>query len=192
MNAQEQFWSGSFGSEYTRRNRVSAQKRIPFWTNVLGATQARSVLDVGCNAGWNLQAIKSIDPTIVAAGIDVNSDAVGEARSNELDARVASIYQAAQLFPAAFDLVCTSGVLIHIPPESLREAMLNIIAASKRWVLAVEYESSEEEEIVYRGNTERLWKRPFGRLYENLGLETVVESDAQGFDRCRTWLMVKR
>ncbi len=190
-NAQEKFWAGDFGNEYTKRNRVEWRKRVPFWTNVLGISQARSVLDVGCNAGWNMLAIKAVDHEVRTVGIDVNADAVAESRSGELDARIASLYQAGGMFHGQFDLVCTTGVLIHVPPHDLKDAMASIVAASKRYVLAVEYESHEEEEVLYRGNAERLWKRPFGMLYQEMGLKLLVESPAHGFDQCRAWLLRK-
>lgn len=191
MNEQEAWWSGDWGNSYTRRNRVEWEKRVPFWSQILDVTQAQSVLDVGCNAGWNMRAIKAANSEVRVFGIDVNSDAVGEARSAELDATVASITDTGMKWLNSYDLVVTAGVLIHISPEHLKGAMKNIVAASKRWVLAVEYDAPQEEQIVYRGNTERLWKRPFGKLYEALGLKVVAESEASGFDQCRAWLMVK-
>lgn len=191
MNAQERFWEGDFGSDYTKRNRVEWKGRVPFWRQILEATQARSVLDVGCNSGWNMHAIREVDKTVWTVGIDVNRDAVGEARTAELDARVMQMKEVGSRLTGNFDLVCTSGVLIHVAPEDLHEAMYNIIAASKRWVLAVEYEAPQEEAVEYRGNTERLWKRPFGQLYERMGLELFAKSDAVGFDQCKAWLMVK-
>lgn len=188
---QELAWAGDFGSEYTRRNRVEWEKRVPFWRMMLQITQARSVLDVGCNAGWNLRAIRAIDKDIWGVGVDVNNRAVVEARTEGLDAVVIPVSGIAIHFPAVFDIVCTSGVLIHVAPARLQEAMQNIVDASKRWVLAVEYESDKEEEVVYRGNTDRLWKRPFGKLYQAMGLEVMAQTDADGFDQCRAWLLQK-
>jgi pseudaminic acid biosynthesis-associated methylase len=193
MNPQEQFWSGEFGDEYTHRNRVDWMKRVPFWRRIMAQTEARSVLDVGCNAGWNLHAINVADrPTVVAVGIDVNDRAVAEARRKGLHTVLGSIYDIGALYFETFDLVCTSGVLIHVAPAELEAAMRNVIAASRRWVLAVEYESDQEEGVLYRGNTDRLWKRPFGRLYEAIGLKLVSDSKAEGFDRCRSWLLEKK
>lgn len=192
MNAQERFWAGRFGDSYTQRNRVEWQKRVPFWQQILDVTQARSVLDVGCNAGWNLHAIRSIDKSIDCMGIDVNVDAVCEARTNDLDVIELPATQAGRLFTKGFDLVVTSGVLIHVGPQELEETMRSIVDASRRWVLAVEYDAPREEAVEYRGNAEKLWKRPFGKLYQDLGLMLMAESEADGFDRCRAWLMVKR
>lgn len=191
MNAQEQFWSGEFGREYTKRNRVEWRDRIPFWRQILSITQTRSVLDVGCNVGWNLMAIREIDRTVVTAGIDLNDDAIGEARTNELDVFKLSAIDAGSFFRERYDLVCTSGVLIHVGPSEIEQTMQSIVAASRRWVLAVEYESGKEEEVLYRGNAERLWRRPFGDLYQAMGLRLLADSEAEGFDRCRAWLLCK-
>lgn len=191
MNPQEQFWSGDFGSSYTARNRVEWRNRVPFWRQILTITQARSVLDVGCNVGWNLMAIRDVDRTVVTAGIDLNEDAVGEARTSELDVFKLAAIEAGRFFLNRYDLVCTSGVLIHVGPEEIEQTMQSIVAASRRWVLAVEYESKQEEELQYRGNAERLWKRPFGDLYQAMGLNLIADSEAEGFDRCRAWLLSK-
>lgn len=191
MNAQEQFWRGDFGNDYTRRNRVQWQGRIPFWRQILDVTQARSVLDVGTNAGWNLHAIREIDKSIDCLGVDINSDAVGEARSCELDVIEMPATNVGAMFRNGYDIVCTSGVLIHVGPAELEETMRAIMDASRRWVLAVEYEAHKEEVVEYRGNTEKLWKRPFGDLYRKMGLHLMASSDAEGFDRCKAWLLCK-
>lgn len=194
MNAQEHFWRGEFGDEYSKRCRVAWEERIPFWRSIMEVTRARSVLDVGCNAGWNQRAIREVDATIRTVGIDVNDDALHEARAAGLNVVAQKAREAHGVtlgLHEKFDLVCTSGVLIHVGPEELRETMESIIAASKRWVLAVEYDSEKEEEVIYRGHSDRLWKRPFGKMYEERGLSTVAVSDPAGFDRCRAWLLVK-
>jgi pseudaminic acid biosynthesis-associated methylase len=192
VNAQEEFWSGSFGSEYTTRNRVQWEDRTPFWRQIIQITGVRSVLDVGCNAGWNLLALRGIDETLELWGVDVNGHAVGEARANELNVLRRCAREIAETFVEPFDLVCTSGVLIHVAPKELPTVMHAIVEASKRWVVAVEYEAEQEEEVVYRGNTDKLWKRPFGEMYEAMGLRTVARSEPEGFDRCTAWLMEKR
>ena len=46
-----QFWSGEFGNQYTARNRVNWQERVPFWEQIIDRTSAKTFLDVGCNAG---------------------------------------------------------------------------------------------------------------------------------------------
>lgn len=190
MNEQEKFWRGSFGDEYTKRNRVSVEQRVPFWRRIIENTRARSVLDVGTNAGWNLLALRHIDPSIRLVGIDVNATAVAEARSHGLDVRHTSIDAGLE---ECFDLVCTSGVLIHVAKADLTNTMEKVITASRLWVLAVEYWAPRDEEVQYRGHGDRLWKRPYGKIYRDLGLFDADGGgrDADGFDNCQWWLMMK-
>jgi spore coat polysaccharide biosynthesis protein SpsF len=190
MNKQAESWAGEFGDQYLGRNRVDWRSRVGFWDTIVGVTGARSVSEFGCNAGWNLSAIKRAHPDVATFGIDVNENAIEQAISAGLDVIPGSILTV----PA--ELVFTSGVLIHIPPEALQEVMQHIVDASYDYVLAVEYEShsGEEEEINYRGNDEMLWRRDYGRLYQEMGLEMVDKwtiGDEHGFDSCTAWLMRK-
>ena len=194
MNDQERFWAGDFGREYTARNRVNWRARTSFWDLMIERTCARSVLEVGCNAGWNLMALRACDPTLKLRGVDVNDEALREAKGEFLDARNVAGRDVGTLWPAKFGLVFTAGVLIHVAPDDLVPMMRSIIRASNRHVLAVEYASAFEEHVEYRGNADKLWKRPYGQLYEDLGLtiECVGELKAgDGFDDCTYWLMRK-
>ncbi len=198
--AQEQFWAGPFGDSYGKRNRLDWRSRVPFWQDILDRTKARSVLEVGCNIGSNLKAIRQVGPTIAAWGCDINQSAIEEASASGLTVYYGSILDIDAHSPFGylglaarprFDLVFTCGVLIHIAHEDLDRAMDEIITSSKRYVLAVEYAAEEEEEISYRGHAERLWKRPFGKLYQDKGLKLVAEFEAPSpaFDRCTAWLL---
>lgn len=95
--------------------------------------------------------------------------------------------------PAApmFDLVFTCGVLIHIPPDDLKQVMQGLIDSSVGYVLAIEYEAKEETEVEYRGHKGKLWKRDYGKLYQELGLELVEKGFLLEFDNCTYWLMRK-
>jgi pseudaminic acid biosynthesis-associated methylase len=195
MNAQEEFWKGSFGDEYLKRNRVDWKVRRSFWDLMLEKTGARSVLEVGANAGWNLLALRDNDPTVKLRGVDLNPNAIAEARANALDVREVPAAKVGECWPKRFDLVFTAGVLIHVATDDLQRVMSSIVGASSRWVLAVEYDAVYEQEIDYRGHAARLWKRPFGLLYEigfDLELEATGELGAgDGFDSCTYWLLRK-
>lgn len=194
MSAQEAFWRGSFGDEYRERNRVEWERRRSFWDLILEKTAARTVLEVGCNAGWNLLALRACDPTVKLRGVDVNAAALAEARARSLDAREASGREIGALWPRRFDLTFTAGVLIHVAPDDLLPTMHSIIATSRRWVLAVEYWAEKEEQVEYRGHEQRLWRRPFGAAYQALGLHLVDSGNllpGDGFDNCAWWLLEK-
>ena len=48
MSDTEAFWAGTFGNDYTARNRVDWHARIPFWESALEFTAANAILEVGC------------------------------------------------------------------------------------------------------------------------------------------------
>lgn len=183
-------WSGDFGNDYTRRNQVAWRARIAFWRKIIEqSTSARSVFEMGANAGWNLSAIHWLDDGIIARGNDINDQAAQQARDAGLHVETRIDFPN---MPGKAELVFTAGVLIHIEPEHLPEVMLRLIDKSYRWVLAIEYAADIETQVEYRGHTEKCWKRPYGKLYEALGLKLVESGDAGlGFDRCMYWLMEK-
>jgi pseudaminic acid biosynthesis-associated methylase len=194
VNEQEAWWAGDFGDAYVKRNRVDWKKRSAFWRMILSATNARSVLEVGCNAGWNLLAMRDEDPTLKLRGVDLNCDALVEACNAHLDAREVGASEVGTLWRGQFDLVLTSGVLIHVAPEHLPTTMISIANASREWVVAVEYHATNETEVPYRGQPERLWKRDYGQLYREMGMKIEVEgavSLADGFDDCFYWICRK-
>ncbi len=184
----KEMWSGDFGNEYLKRNKVDWQTRIPFWEYIIRTTGARSVFEFGANAGWNLSAIKRAYPDVKVEGYEINGMAAGCARAAGLevsDSRDLDLLQQCEL-------VFTAGVLIHISPDELKAVMQSIIDASSDYVLAIEYDSEKEEEVNYRGNDGMLWKRNYGKLYQDLGL-TLIESkySIEGFDDCTFWLLRK-
>lgn len=193
-------WAGDWGDAYTARNRVDWRARIPFWRDILDRTAARSVYEFGCNAGWNLSAIlaagfsgagNGLVPQV--AGCEVNTNAYCQAVTAGLNVVCAPILgETRHSYGSDYDLAFTAGVLIHVPPTELKDTMLQVVRASADHVLAIEYASDKEEEVEYRGQKGMLWRRPYGRLYQDMGLTLVDSGDAgPGFDRCTYWLLRK-
>lgn len=186
-----EFWAGDFGTAYIKRNNVDYRTRMDFFREVLSLTNAGNVLEVGCNKGHNLQALAAVSPWVELAGCDINETAVGLAQDALPDAYIEHLgANDLDQFGIKFDLVFTAGVLIHVGPESLKSVMQAIIDASEKYVLAVEYAADEETEVEYRGHAGKLWRRPFGKLYQDMGLKLVKEWPAgDGFDNCTAWLL---
>ena len=192
LTEQEQFWKGDFGSQYVARNRVDWKARVPFWTDIIDRTKPRSILEVGCGSGWNLRAMRHVDPSIAVRGVEINQHALQEAADVGLFVAEASVFDLQTEWPeSGFDLVATVGCLIHISPADISRAMDQIISVSNRYVLAVEYPDEVEVEVEYRGHAQRLWRRPFGDMYAAKGLKLVMkgEAPAEAFDKCAWWLL---
>ena len=205
MNEQETFWAGAQGDAYTNRNRVNWLLRVPFWTDVIAMTGAKRIMEVGCNFGANLLALRTINPHLNLFGIDINDYARRQASSLGLDVMESTalsyfnwLENAKKIFGDANpnDLIFTSGVLIHISPESLRAEMQAILDLSRHYVLCIEYAADKEEEVEYRGEMQRLWRRDYGALYQELCPQLTLMhkwhlDKSQGFDDCTAWLFSK-
>ena len=192
MSRQEQHWAGEGGNAYHARQTVHEVNRVPFWEAILKQIDPDSILDIGCAEGWNQRAIKIVDPDLSTMGIDINVGALAKAREAGLTVSLCRAIDVADQFGnACADLVVHSGVLIHVPPEDFPATTRAIYDAANRYVLCIEYEGEREEEIEYRGERGLLWKRPWGVIYEELGMTVIMHGPAVGYDRCMFWLLRK-
>jgi pseudaminic acid biosynthesis-associated methylase len=162
----ESLWKGDFGDAYTQRNADAANGRLPFWQELLSSIEVERVLEVGCNLGANLRWLATLLPPHQVYGIDVNNSALSELRTAV--PTINAVWSVARELPFRdrfFDLVYTTGVLIHQPPDTLPEVMAEIVRCSRRYVLAGEYYAETVTEVPYRGQQGALFKMDFGGLY---------------------------
>lgn len=185
----ERLWAGDFGDAYAERNADADRGRAEFWSDVLERLAPTSVLEVGCNVGGNLRWIaESVEPSMVA-GIDVNSAALSvlSERLPEVDARLAT----GRDLPYAdesFDLVFTTGVLIHQASGDLEAMMKEIVRCSRRWILCGEYADDHEVEVPYRGQPGALFRRDYGSIYKQLAPSlSLAESGFLPRSAASTW-----
>lgn len=198
MGNQLDKWKGDFGNRYTERNDFDWRKRVRPFGKMLRNLDIKKILEIGCNRGYNLKAIKeSRKREVDVSGIEPNTNALKIARSSstEIDFVEGNAYNI-PFENKSFELCLTSGVLIHIPPEKINKAIDEIYRVSKKYILSIEYYSEEEEKIEYRGEEDMLWKRDFCRLYksrfQNLSImRKGYWGPEDGFDRCHWWLLKK-
>jgi hypothetical protein len=65
----------------------------------------------------------------------------------------------------SFDIIFTSGVLIHIGPSDLAAVMRGIHRCTRRYIWGFEYYTDRHSEIPCRRRSELLWKGDFLRIY---------------------------
>lgn len=196
---QLQAWRGKFGKAYTVRNVIDWRLRVPAFEKMLSGLQLNRVLEVGCNRGHNLQSLLAILPDDTEIlGVEPNPYALALARSasNKFSVLPGDIFDL-PFKDNYFDLVFTAGVLIHISPERLADAMLEIARVSRRYALAVEYYAAQETAIEYRGHANLLWKQDFLKKYRTVVPQLILvrsgrwEDDVHGFAESHWWLMEK-
>ena len=189
----EQLWGGEFGNAYIERNR-KIQPRDLFWNKIVSEFPSQRVLEVGCNIGCNLHWLAQHVPHHEIYGIDVNRLALAELRHGMPD--VNAVFSHARELPFRdrwFDMVFTIGVLIHQPETTLPLVMSEIVRCSRQYVLCGEYWSDKTVEIPYRDQNGALFKRDYGRIYQELFPELQLRKQgflgkADGFDDATWWL----
>ncbi len=96
-------------------------------------TSARSILDIGCNVGALLGALKERSLGAALSGCDVNAAAIEAARRNVPEADLRLCAAAALPFAdATFDCITCIETLEHVPPAEWEKSLLEM-----RRVLAV-------------------------------------------------------
>jgi pseudaminic acid biosynthesis-associated methylase len=193
----EQMWEGEFGDAYVERNRVAGNVREPFWHRILAEFGAETVLEVGCNIGANLRWIAALRPPQQVYGVDINLRALNELRRTLPDLN--AMWSPGRELPFRdrwFDLVFTMGVLIHQPESTLPLVMAEIVRCSRRYVLCGEYFAEQTTEVPYRNQSDALFKRNYGRIYQELFPELRLLrqgflSRDEGWDDITYWVFEK-
>jgi len=175
---QIQKWSGEFGKEYTDRNTLLFDEWEAALKKNYGITRTEMnmefignldrsirILEVGSNVGNQLVCLKKMGFQFLY-GIELQQYAVELSKSRTSNINI--IQGSAFDIPykdGFFDLVFTSGVLIHISPTDIIDAINEIYRCSKRYIWGFEYFSDKYSEIPYRGNNQLMWKGDFKQKY---------------------------
>lgn len=208
MTDQIAHWRGEFGDAYTVRNEVSEEvieARERMWRRILSSikpscfTTDTSILEVGANIGLNIRALRRLTAARLVA-VEPNAEArkrlVDDGVVERKDAHDA-IVEALPLYDNSFDLVFTSGVLVHIPPEKLLTACKEIHRVSRAYIVCCEYFADRPQTMAYRGLDGILFKRDFGDFWmSNFSDLTLFDygffwKRATGIDNLHWWLFCK-
>lgn len=162
MNPNE-FWTGSEGDEYIKRNRGGIAPRLALWSRVLANTRGvDSVLEFGANIGLNIDAIAMLlPPHVLFYAVEPNQSACEQINEMQICDGLVQSTIAGYGMEYKADLVFTRGVLIHTPPEDLDESYSVIYKSSNRYICFAEYYSPRREMIAYRGQDNLLWRGDF-------------------------------
>jgi pseudaminic acid biosynthesis-associated methylase len=176
--AQSAVWKSQFGQDYTDRNTYDPEGLDALYLKNFGISRrainqtflhdipkTASFLEVGCNIGNQLLLLQEMGYSNLS-GVELQSYAIDLARKRLPKASL-SLGSALSLpyEDASFDVVFTSGVLIHISPDDLPRALDEIHRCSRAFIWGVEYFSSDTVEISYRNHSGLLWKMDYARRY---------------------------
>lgn len=178
ITKQMENWMACFGKEYTDRNLLNLKELDELYQKKYGITRTHlnrmfigdldkslKILEIGSNIGSQLLNLQKMGFKNIY-GIEINRYAVetAKARTKNIDIIQGSAFDIPSK-DAYFDLVFTSGVLIHINPEDIKKAMKEIYRCAGKYIWGFEYYSEEYKEIIYRDEKNLLWKANFPQIY---------------------------
>jgi len=171
-------WAGQEGSAYVERNPHSMAEYEALYAKDYGVSRQAmneaclgelprdlSVLEVGANVGVQLEFLRTMGFSHLV-GIDINADAVREAGKlhPKVEVKQGSGFDL-QFEDNSFDMVYTSGVLIHVAPTDALDVMREMHRTSRSYIWGFEYYAPSYEEVTYRGQSDRLWKTDFAKMF---------------------------
>jgi pseudaminic acid biosynthesis-associated methylase len=201
---QDIFWSSEYAKSYAAKNQgFDNELGGEAWSQILSGAKLieKTFLEVGCNIGRNIDQLKLYDENLRPSAIEINESALELVKGNhKLDVSVSGAAQDVQLPPGRFELVFTSGVLIHVPPADLLLVMEKMYEWSSKYIVIAEYFNRTPVSIEYQGRPDLLFKRDFGGLFlDNFPVSIVSYGflwgriyDSAGFDDITWWLFEKQ
>ncbi len=203
LSRQVSAWSGEFGEAYTDRNALTLEGMEERYRLDFGLTRTElderflgdldrsaRILEVGSNIGNQLLCLQRMG-FVNLYGVELQRHAVELSKSRTSGINI--IQGLASDLPFRdgwFDLVFTSGLLIHIRPVDLPGVMREIHRCTRRWIWGFEYWAEDFVEVEYRGELKLLWKADYARIYLNefddlrlVQTETVKYINSDNLDR---------
>ena len=132
-NRQEydRLWSNTWG-DLQHYGPVHRHQREAIISMVAGL-RVNSVLDVGCGAGDNLQALAKSLPHLQLSGVDVSPEALALASRRVQNVRLRELDVQCEKLDESFDLVLSIQVIEHLQDDTA--ALRNMATMARRWVL---------------------------------------------------------
>lgn len=202
MNKQELFWQDTYAQEYIARNSTfDLASGIKAWAEMTKRMEPiKSILECGSNIGRNINSLNHLMPDATKSIIEISPAAfkvVTDAYCLE-EAYNCSIVDA-DFGSKQFDLVFTTGVLIHIAPNALLKNLTKVYGLSRKYILFCEMFSRLPKSMPYRGENDLLFTRDYGRYFlEHFECHVVDYGflwghyyDDAGFDDGHYWVFEK-
>ncbi len=193
MNSKKKEWETRFGYEYPRRNMFTPSELDQLYLDRYGVTRTGMnhefldlldrdivILEIGSNIGNQLHLLHNMGFKNLY-GLEINDYAIKKSIKLHYGLPIYVIKGEAIDIPfkdSFFDLVYTSGVLIHINPNNIGKVIQEIIRCSKQYIWGFEYFQDEGyKQIKYHGQNNMLWKTDFKKLYlkNNPELKLITE-----------------
>jgi len=202
MDTKEQqanFWKAKGPTEAERYWKTERhRKRRKWFAARLKRYDFESIYEVGCNSGRNLWYVENKLPGKRLGGLDINSHAINLAREMVPQAEFHNIDICDMDVEDKYDIVFTSGVLLHIPPSHIYEVIEKCIQKANKYVMHMETQGPDE---IINGPkelhpTKKVSDRfrcthNYIKIYKKLGLKAKYKTAWFGEEDARHLIVVK-
>ena len=206
---QIETWSGKFGKEYTDRNSHSFASMENIYQNLYGITRTKlnesfldnvckssKILEVGSNIGNQLLCLQNMGfKNLYGIELQSYSVEISKKRTKQINIIQGNAFDI-PFKNGFFDLVFTSGLLIHIHPIDINNVLDEIYRCSNKYIWGFEYYSDKYTNVKYRNHDELLWKADFVKLYleslDNLVLVKEQHLNYLANDNIDTMYLLKK
>ena len=191
VSDQTKKWMSAFGREYTKRNTFSTAQLDALWKERYGISRSAlnhaflsgidpsiRILEVGSNVGQQLLVLREMGfEKLYGVELQLHAARLAKTRTKNIEVVQGTVFRIPYA-DQSFDLVFTSGLLIHINPSEIVAALREIYRCSLHYIWGFEYFAERYTDVNYRGYTNLLWKTNFASLYLSLfkDLELVKET----------------
>lgn len=174
-------WTGEFGKKYTDRNALNLVELNRMYRKNFGISRNDlnnlfvndlnrdiKILEVGSNIGNQLLLLQKMGFKNLY-GIEINRYAIelSKKRTNNINIIQGSAFDI-PFKDEYFNLVFTSGVLIHIAPSDIEVILKEIYRCTKKYIWGYEFYSDKYKEIIYREKKNLHWKANYSKIYLDL------------------------
>lgn len=179
------YWTLRGGFDYFREQegQPDRSKRSEWLADRIASYAPSSVLEIGCGYGKQLRAIRKRLPNARLVGVDFSPTQLGEARAYlEGYEEIELVHGSGDRLPFAdrsFDLVMTSAVILHNPPEVAERIRREVVRVASLWAA-----HNEDTDVTYNryGYDTAAWYRSLGApLAETCPIPVGPEADLSQF-----------
>ena len=186
LSPQEIFWSQKIGQAYMEHNKFEPierkKHRSEFYQLFENYDKNSKILEVGCNLGTNIKILENMNFNNLY-GIDIFEGAINTAKTNVPNANF-KVGTALNLpyKDNEFDIVFTSGVLIHQDPDTILPKVLSeIYRVSNKTIIGLEDYRVMFKSRMYRGEEKRYWSGPYHKAFQHYhkDLKPITKSQVE-------------
>jgi len=197
MNKQAKLWLGNHGKTWTDHNAsaIDIKERAKTFKDLVGGLPVKSILEVGCNKGYNLTAFSTFgDYNLV--GVDIVDYAI---RNTDCSAEL--IVADAFKLPFkdnSFDLVLACGFFDAYPYKGIPELAKEVSRVTKKYILVIDYAiynfNKRIDVLVSSEGVPLFWMREYEGIFQHCVSRGGRNPNLAGFNEpvITWWLFEKR